>query len=54
MKIWGKGSHMACFAKKREMDGCALWMIRDGLYISGLVGRETIHMGYVKQKLCSM
>jgi len=26
VKILGKGSHMACFAKKREMDGCAPWM----------------------------
>jgi len=24
--------------KKRDMDGCAPWMKRDGLYISGVVG----------------
>jgi len=38
---------MACLAKNRDMDGCALWIKRDGLYTSGVVGRETIHMRYV-------
>jgi len=40
--------------KKREIDGCALWMKRDGLYTSTVVGSETIHIGYIKQELCSM
>jgi len=40
--------------KEREMDGCITLMKRDGLYTSGVVGNETIHMGYVKQELCSM
>ena len=37
------------------MDGneCVLWMKTIGLYTSGAVGRETIHIGYTKQKLCS-
>jgi len=34
------------------MDRYALWMKRDGLYTSGVVGSEIIHMGYVKQELC--
>ncbi len=40
--------------KKKWMDenGCVPWMKTDGLYTSGEVGRETIDMGYIKQKLC--
>jgi len=38
---------MACFAKKGGIDGCTPQMKRDGLYTSGVVGKETIHMGYV-------
>jgi len=49
-----KGNHVACLAKKKDMDGCAPWMKRDSLYTSRVVGRETIHMGYVLQELCSM
>jgi len=37
--------------KKREIDGCAPWKKRDGLYASWVVGSQTIHMGYVKQEL---
>jgi len=51
-----KGIDKACFANKRKWfdeNGCVPWMKRVGLYTSGVVGRETIHMGYIKQKLCS-
>ena len=44
---------MAYFGKKRKlMDGneCVLWMKIVGLYTSRVVGRETINMGYTKQK----
>jgi len=40
--------------KKPEMDGCAAWMKRDDLYASGVVGSETMYMGYVEQELYSM
>jgi len=40
--------------KKREMDGCTPWMKRDGLYTSGVVGRQTIHMGFIKEELYLM
>jgi len=39
---------VACFANKKEMDGCTPWMKREALYTSGVVGRETTHMEYVK------
>jgi len=41
--------------QKKWMDenGFVLWMKTTGLYTSGVVGREIIHMGYIKQKLCS-
>jgi len=48
----GQPRGMPC--KKRDMDECAPWMKRVGLYTSGVVGRETIHMGYVQLELCSM
>lgn len=31
-------------------NGCVLWMKTAGLYTSRVVGRETINMGYTKQK----
>jgi len=39
---------------KREMNGCALWMRRDGLYTSQVVGSKTINIGYIKQDMYSM
>jgi len=33
--------------QKRDMNGCIPWMKRAGLYTSGVIERETIHMGYV-------
>jgi len=36
--------------KKLEMDGCAPWMKRASLYTSGVVGRETMNMGYKNQE----
>jgi len=41
--------------QKKWMDenGCVPWMKIVGLYIRWEVGRETIDMGYIKQKLCS-
>jgi len=50
----GKGQPRGMLCQKREMDGCVPWMKSDGLYTSGVVGREPIHMGYVKQELFSM
>jgi len=53
-KIFGKGQSHSMLCHKREMDGCAPWMKRDGLYTSGVGLRVTIHMGYIKEELCSM
>jgi len=50
----GKGKLHGMPCKKRDMDGCAQWMKRASLYISGVVGRETIYMGYIWQEFCSM
>jgi len=47
-----KRFHVACFAKKKDMDGCASWMKRTSLYTRGVVGRETMNMGYENQALC--
>jgi len=44
-KNLGIGQPHGMLCKKSDMDGCAPWMKRDGLYINGIVGRETIHMG---------
>jgi len=44
------------FSKKRKwMDEneCIPWMKTIGLHTSWEIGRETIDMGYIKQKLCS-
>jgi len=43
----GKGQPCGMPCKKRDMDECAPWMKRTSLYTSGVVGRETIYMGYV-------
>jgi len=48
----GKPHGMLC--QKRKMDGCALWMKRDGLYTSHVVESETINMEFVKQGMCSI
>jgi len=48
----GQPCGMPCY--KKDIDGCAPWMKRVGLYTSGVVGRETIYMGYVQLELCSM
>jgi len=36
-----------------DENGCVPWMKTNDLYTSGVVGRKTIHMGYIKQKLYS-
>jgi len=54
VKFFGKGQPHGMLCKRREMDGCTPWMKRDGLYINGVVGGETIHMGYKEKELCSM
>jgi len=41
----GKPCGMPC--TKRDMNGCAQWMKRVGLYTSGVARRETIYMGYI-------
>jgi len=39
--------------KRKEMDGCTLWMKRKAFYTSRVAASKTTHMEYVKQELHS-
>jgi len=39
-------------ALQKKENGCVPWMKRVVFHTSGVVGRETIHMGYMKQIFC--
>jgi len=49
-----EGQPRSMLCKKKDMDACAPWIKRAGLYTSEVVGRETIYMGYIQQELYSM
>jgi len=48
-----EGQPHGILCKKKGMDGYTIWMKKEALYTSGVVGSKTTHMGYVMQELYS-